>query len=61
VSGGQVGTIDLSYSIPTEVQVVWRVIPMPEGRALKVSAFYCTRNVKQGIESWHNARLGLGS
>jgi hypothetical protein len=60
VSRDQVGTIDLSNSIPTEVQSVWQVIPVPESRALKVSAFYSTRNVKQGIESWHNARLGLG-
>ncbi|MFT6434405.1 MAG: hypothetical protein ACJAVI_002454 [Candidatus Azotimanducaceae bacterium] len=59
VNKDQLQTINLSNSNPNEIQSIWQLIPTPESRALRVTALYSIRNVKQGPENWQNARLGV--
>ena len=60
VNRDQLDTIDLSNWHPAEMQSIWQVIPVPETRAMKLTAIYSFKDVTQGIERWHNARLSVG-
>ena len=60
VNRDQLDTIDLSNWHPAEMQSIWQVIPVPETRAIKLTAIYSLKDVTQGLERWHNARLSVG-
>ena len=60
VNRDQLDTIDLSNWHPAEMQSIWQVIPVPETRAIKLTATYSLKDVTQGLERWHNARLSVG-
>ena len=60
VDRDQLDTIDLSNWHPAEMQSIWQVIPVPETRAMKLTAIYSLKDVTQGLERWHNARLSVG-
>ena len=60
VNRNQIGTIDLTNLNPNEVQSIWQLISTPHSRVMDITAVYSTRGVVQGLESWHNARLGVG-
>jgi len=61
VNRDQLDTIDLSNWHPAEMQSIWQVIPVPETRAIKLTAIYSFKDVTQGFQRWHNARLSVGS